>query len=493
MKKKQPLADIFILNTNAKPTLRKLLRELGRLSYSKKLIRIIVCDNNSTDGSKEMLTREFPDVHVVALKKNHGMSGLNYGFKMRKGELCFVLDDDSYFQRDVIEKALEEFDRDPHLGILSCNAMNAHDQVYEAKYLPIHGTQSVTWCDFVGGGVVIRSRVFDDIGYFNPDILIYGHEADFALRALDKGWKIRFAPHIRVFRISRPNAMNAFRMSLGVRNFSSVYFRYLSLPLAFEMMALMLGEYFFIALRSRTLPAYFQGILKLLGNIPYIVKSRRRVKPATEHFWSELYPFSPRNTIRRLMGTYSIQEKIAFGQKLNLGCGNRAKEGYINVDNNPLLKDDGVIMHDLNNIPYPFADDIFEEIRMDHVLEHLDDPLTVLQEVYRIAKNGCKVFVRCPHFSYGWVHPQHKSPISSWLFSYLDTRNFEHYGNTHFEVDVIRLYWLVPATGRPIIVEMINRVITFLANIHVGVTQRLWCYWVGGFEEILFAVTVKKP
>ena len=67
MKKKQPLADIFILNTNAKPTLRKLLRELGRLSYSKKLIRIIVCDNNSTDGSKEMLTREFPDVHVVAL------------------------------------------------------------------------------------------------------------------------------------------------------------------------------------------------------------------------------------------------------------------------------------------------------------------------------------------------------------------------------------------------------------------------------------------
>ena len=95
MKKKQPLADIFILNTNAKPTLRKLLRELGRLSYSKKLIRIIVCDNNSTDGSKEMLTREFPDVHVVALKKNHGMSGLNYGFKMRKGELCFVLDDDS--------------------------------------------------------------------------------------------------------------------------------------------------------------------------------------------------------------------------------------------------------------------------------------------------------------------------------------------------------------------------------------------------------------
>ncbi len=492
MKKKRPVVDIYILNTNAKHTVRRALRELAKLTYPKKLIRITVCDNNSTDGSKEMLTREFPNVHVIALKANYGMSGLNYGFKVRKGELCFVLDDDSYFQRDVVERAIEEFDSDSHLGILSCNALNAHDKVYEAKYLPIHGSKSVPWCDFVGGGAVIRSQVFDDVGYFNPDILIYGHEADYALRVLDKGWKIRFAPHIRVFRISKPNAMNAFRMSLGVRNFPSVYFRYLSLPRAATMTALMLGEYFFIALQSRTLPAYFQGILRLLGNIPYIIQSRRRVKPTTEQFWSSLYPFSPINTIRRFLGTYRIREETASGPKLNLGCGNRPKEGYVNVDNNPLLKGMGIVMHDLNKIPYPFVDDTFEEIRMDHVLEHLDDPLTVLQEVYRIAKNGCKVFVRCPHYSYGWVHPQHKSPISSWLFSYLDTRNFEHYGNTHFEVNSIRLHWLVPAEGRPLIVEAVNRIINFFANIHVGLTQRLWCYWVGGFEEISFAVTVKK-
>jgi len=69
--------------------------------------------------------------------------------------------------------------------------------------------------------------------------------------------------------------------------------------------------------------------------------------------------------------------------KLNLGCGLKKLEGYINVDNREICKPEFV--HDLNVFPYPFSDNQFSEVVSDHVIEHLENPLRVLQEIYRIS------------------------------------------------------------------------------------------------------------
>lgn len=302
--KPSPLVDIYILNTNARKNVRVILRKLAKLAYPKNNIRITVCDNNSTDGSKKMLAEEFPKVHIVALKKNHGMSALNFGFKKRKGQYCFVLDDDSYFEKDAISQALREFEHDEALGILACHAIGSNGES-EYKYMP-KSSASIRWCDFLGGGVVIRGRVFDDVGYFNPDILIYGHEVDFSLRALDAGWGIKFAPHIRVYRLTPPNKMNAFRMSLGVRNFPSVFFRFLSFPRATGMSLVMLTEYLVIAVRSKTVMAYIKGVWGFMRNVQYIVQSRKQVRREVEDYWSTLYPFAVGNTWRRVLRRYRI-------------------------------------------------------------------------------------------------------------------------------------------------------------------------------------------
>ena len=45
---------------------------------------------------------------------------------------------------------------------------------------------------------------------------------------------------------------------------------------------------------------------------------------------------------------------------------------------------------------------------------------------------------------------------------------------------------------RNIFIEAIDKIISFLANIHIGITQRVFCYYVGGFEEIQFQAVVKK-
>lgn len=178
--------------------------------------------------------------------------------------------------------------------------------------------------------------------------------------------------------------------------------------------------------------------------------------------------------------------------KLNLGCGLKKINGYINVDNRLPCGPD--LAHNLNVFPYPFADNYAAEIIMDHVLEHLDDPLAVLQELFRISAPGAKIFINCPHFSGNWAHPGHKSAIGVHLFDFLKEGGDEQYGVANFQVDKIELRWFRYSLGKRslFVLRLLNKLISYLANLSPRVAERFWCYYVGGFEEIRFEATVKK-
>ena len=77
--------------------------------------------------------------------------------------------------------------------------------------------------------------------------------------------------------------------------------------------------------------------------------------------------------------------------KLNLGCGAKKKEGYVNCDH---YYDDVDMKFDLNKFPYPFKDDSVDEIFMQAVLEHLDDIVSVLGECFRILKMDGKLIIK---------------------------------------------------------------------------------------------------
>ena len=58
-------------------------------------------------------------------------------------------------------------------------------------------------------------------------------------------------------------------------------------------------------------------------------------------------------------------------RKINLGCGNKIKKGYLNLD---FIKTEGTdIVYDLNQYPWPFPENTFDEVYASHILEHLGD------------------------------------------------------------------------------------------------------------------------
>lgn len=181
-------------------------------------------------------------------------------------------------------------------------------------------------------------------------------------------------------------------------------------------------------------------------------------------------------------------------KKLNLGCGESKKEGYINLDRQSILNPD--IAHDLNNLPYPFHDNEFELVEARHVLEHLREPFAVMEELHRILKTGGILKIQVPHFSRAFTHAEHKSGFDITFPLYFN-KNFTKSGffGVEFELKKMKLNWLANLHLMPYLgygalsiafLRIVNKIISFFANLAPGFCSRIWCFYVGGFEEIEF-------
>lgn len=187
-------------------------------------------------------------------------------------------------------------------------------------------------------------------------------------------------------------------------------------------------------------------------------------------------------------------------RKLNLGCGERKKEGYVNVDWRASVSPD--VQQDLNALPYPFEADTFDLIEADHVLEHLERPFGIMRELHRILKPGAKLVIRVPHFSRGFTHAEHARGFDVTFPLYFD-RNFTESGyfGVDFALEHLELRWLAfshllshAGYGRAIIALLrgVSVVISFIANLSPNFCSRIWCFWVGGFDEIEFRFAAVK-
>jgi len=189
---------------------------------------------------------------------------------------------------------------------------------------------------------------------------------------------------------------------------------------------------------------------------------------------------------------------MACMMKLNLGCGEFKKDGYLNLDISSAVKPD--LIHDLNVFPYPFQDSQFDVVEADHVLEHLENSFLVMKELHRVSKNKASVIVRVPHYSRGFTHPEHKRAFDITFPLYFQKSFKGGYQEVEFELKRLRLSWFAQKSLKRETLPRslyfmgygLGSILSFLANLSPVLCSRLWCFWVGGFEEIEFEFVVKK-
>jgi len=124
-----------------------------------------------------------------------------------------------------------------------------------------------------------------------------------------------------------------------------------------------------------------------------------------------------------------------MGLKINLGCGNKKIDGYVGVDKTNTSAVD--VIHDLNVFPYPFEENSVSEILLDNVLEHLDNPMKILEELYRICLNNAKIKIYVPYFKSNGAFTDitHKKFFSENSFNFLNKdHEYNFYTNINLKV-----------------------------------------------------------
>ena len=107
--------------------------------------------------------------------------------------------------------------------------------------------------------------------------------------------------------------------------------------------------------------------------------------------------------------------------KLNLGCGKSLMPDAVNLDKQH--DDPSVVLFDLEmcaHSPLPFPDNNFDKIYMSHVFEHITNTMPLMQELWRVAKPNCGLFIRLPYGSSdnAWEDPTHVRPYFLDSFGY---------------------------------------------------------------------------
>lgn len=127
-----------------------------------------------------------------------------------------------------------------------------------------------------------------------------------------------------------------------------------------------------------------------------------------------------------------------WGGKLNydVGCGPSKANGFIGIDVRKLVGVD--IVHDLNILPWPIQKSSVDLLIASHVIEHVNDAVAFMSEIYSVLKKGGKAIIRYPHFSqrHTFRDPTHKRfmTLESLDFFIFGTEVFGEYSDFEFKI-----------------------------------------------------------
>ncbi|MFC2081662.1 methyltransferase domain-containing protein [Candidatus Bipolaricaulota bacterium] len=123
---------------------------------------------------------------------------------------------------------------------------------------------------------------------------------------------------------------------------------------------------------------------------------------------------------------------------LDLGCGTAKEEGAIGVDR--ICLPDVDVIADLDEYPYPFADNTFDVIYLNDVIEHLPDTMATMEDVHRISRPNARIFIRVVNWNshYTAMDPTHVKSFTENTFDFFGQREVRSY-YTHARFDVVNV------------------------------------------------------
>ncbi len=200
--------SIVITTRNRQQDLRRALVSALAQDYP---TEIIVVDDASTDGTREMICTEFPNVRVIAHQESTGyIRSRNEGIAAASAPIVILIDDDSEFSTSTtVRQTVKDFDH-PAVGAVALPFVNVARGETPQKMPPDKQAVWIT-TSYVGCAHAVRRGLFLELGGYCEEFVHYGEEADFCRRLLRAGFVTRLGRAAPVKHYVSPEARDTYR------------------------------------------------------------------------------------------------------------------------------------------------------------------------------------------------------------------------------------------------------------------------------------------
>jgi GT2 family glycosyltransferase len=216
--------SIVLLNYKSKGLLRQCINGLLAAPHGKSY-EIIVVDNDSEDGTPEMITQEFPEVRCIVSPTNCGFGpGNNIGIREAKGRYVVIMNPDIVVLDGALDCLVDYMDEHSDVGMVGPQLMNPDRSIqyscyqYPTPMIPVyrrtplgklksgkqaireyvmqdwdHATErEVDW--LLGACIMMRKDMLDKVGLFDEQFFLYLEDTDLCRRAWEAGWRVVYNP-----------------------------------------------------------------------------------------------------------------------------------------------------------------------------------------------------------------------------------------------------------------------------------------------------------
>ena len=216
--------SIIVVNWNTREILDKCLASIyssqTTISYD-----IWVVDNNSSDGSVQMIDKKFPNTHVITNETNAGFArGNNQAIMESSADYVMLLNPDTIIEENVLQGLFGYLEEHQDVGAVGPRLLNPDGTLQESAY-----PEPTLWREFwrlfhldhfkhygaypmaewsisdprdvdvlVGACFLVRRKVLDQVGLLDENFFVYSEEVDFCKRIRDYGWRIGWFPSVKV-------------------------------------------------------------------------------------------------------------------------------------------------------------------------------------------------------------------------------------------------------------------------------------------------------
>ena len=281
----RPSISAVIPNWHRKDDLREAIQAIEDQTYP--ISEIIVVDNNSQDGTREMIEEEFPEVLFIQSPHNIVIQALNIGAKTARGEIILHQDNDGVLAPDAVERMLKVFETDPRIAVVHCrNLYYDTGEVFDPYRWfteEEHASEGIFDVpSFHGNGALMRRDVLEEIDYIEPEILLYQFERNISTKAIDRGYRIVYYPAATIrHKISKEVRNPGHRLYITMTGGWWYLARFYPAGKALKKALQYLLFFMLYSIKHRTPRDFFRGILDTLLGLPQVLKGRMVVSSRT--------------------------------------------------------------------------------------------------------------------------------------------------------------------------------------------------------------------